>query len=161
MSRYPKTCPPLSRSILLLIFAVLIISQLTVFIPETQGADQTDPPPADPQFPLYPEIRPNVEFWIRIFARVRADQGLLHDTEDLSIIYGAIRLEKGDSYQIRKKTGRSKKKPFKSIKIYFLHLPAANPRKHRMKRKSPGFSAQTPRKRITKKLPFESGVRPA
>lgn len=43
-------------------------------------------------FPLYPSIRPNVRFWEDIYARYSTRQGVLHDQENLDIIYGVVDL---------------------------------------------------------------------
>ncbi len=45
---------------------------------------------ADTLFPLPESLKPNVDFWIHVFARLASDTGLLHDTEDLSIIYQTL-----------------------------------------------------------------------
>lgn len=43
-------------------------------------------------FPLYPCIKPNVNFWIKIYTRYDVTDGVLHDSEDLSVVYGIIPL---------------------------------------------------------------------
>ena len=35
-------------------------------------------------------LKPNVEFWIHVFARLEGGSGVLHDDEDLSIIYQTL-----------------------------------------------------------------------
>jgi membrane-bound lytic murein transglycosylase D len=42
---------------------------------------------ASPHFPLPKALEPNVAFWIKVFAEVDSRGGLLHDPEDLRIIY--------------------------------------------------------------------------
>lgn len=44
------------------------------------------------QFPLYACIRPNVDFWLKIYTRYDVTEGVLHDNSNLSIIYGIIPL---------------------------------------------------------------------
>lgn len=45
---------------------------------------------ADSRFPIYRIIAPNVQFWENIYGKYTGDQGVLHDKDDLSIIYGVI-----------------------------------------------------------------------
>ena len=46
---------------------------------------------SDP-FPLYDCIRPNVEFWKKIYGEYSTSQGLIHDSDNLSIVYGTVDL---------------------------------------------------------------------
>ena len=41
-------------------------------------------------FPMPESLRPNVEFWIHVFARLEGGSGVLHDDEDLHIIYETL-----------------------------------------------------------------------
>ena len=75
-------------------------------------------------FPLYPAIRPNVDFWIRIFTKVSKHQGLLHDTKNLNLIYGTIRLDGSHTHAARKKNRAIKKKAIKKYKSMLLKLAA-------------------------------------
>jgi membrane-bound lytic murein transglycosylase D len=45
-----------------------------------------------PDFPKSASLVPRVEFWKRIYSEVDTGGGLLHDSEDLSIVYEVIRL---------------------------------------------------------------------
>jgi membrane-bound lytic murein transglycosylase D len=47
---------------------------------------------AKPDFPLYKAIAPNVAFWEKVYGTYTSRQGILHDKNDLSIIYGAVDL---------------------------------------------------------------------
>ena len=38
-------------------------------------------------FPLPESLKPNVDFWIYVFARLEGGSGILHDAEDLDVIY--------------------------------------------------------------------------
>ncbi len=56
-------------------------------------------------FPLYPCLRANVQFWESIYSRYTTTQGVLHDTDDLSRVYGVVDLvdwEENDSARINK-----------------------------------------------------------
>ena len=45
---------------------------------------------AGTNFPIYRVIAPNVQFWEKIYGTYTGDQGVLHDKNDLNIIYGVI-----------------------------------------------------------------------
>jgi membrane-bound lytic murein transglycosylase D len=45
-----------------------------------------------PDFPKSPRLVPRVEFWKRIYSEVDTGGGLLHDSEDLSVVYEVVRL---------------------------------------------------------------------
>ncbi|MDH3346859.1 MAG: transglycosylase SLT domain-containing protein [Desulfobulbaceae bacterium] len=47
-------------------------------------------------FPVHPSIQANVDFWDDIYSRYNTTQGILHDKDDLTIIYGVISLVKWD-----------------------------------------------------------------
>ncbi len=49
--------------------------------------------PSDPDFPVYPSIKPNVEFWIDIFTRYAKSQGVIHDNRRLDIVYEIVSLD--------------------------------------------------------------------
>ncbi len=44
------------------------------------------------QFPLYPVIKPNVEFWEKVYGTYTSRQGILHDKNNLDIIYTVVDL---------------------------------------------------------------------
>ncbi len=50
------------------------------------------PAVASKQFPLYPVIVPNVQFWEKIYATYSTRQGVLHDKNNLDIIYTVVNL---------------------------------------------------------------------
>jgi membrane-bound lytic murein transglycosylase D len=45
---------------------------------------------ADELFPLPPELEPDVAFWVGVFTDYDSDQGVLHDTRNLAVIYERI-----------------------------------------------------------------------
>lgn len=65
-------------------------------------------------FPVPSAIRPNVEFWKRIYAVYPTTKGVIHDSEDLSIVYDVIDLvdscKHGSRRQNRARVKRAKKK---------------------------------------------------
>ncbi|RUM37095.1 MAG: lytic transglycosylase [Desulfobulbus sp.] len=50
------------------------------------------PAMAESQFPLYPIIQANVGFWEKIYGTYTTRQGILHDKENLDIIYAIVNL---------------------------------------------------------------------
>ncbi len=52
--------------------------------------------PAAERFPLYPCIKANVKFWEDIYSRYSSQQGILHDSENLSRVYTVVELESSD-----------------------------------------------------------------
>jgi membrane-bound lytic murein transglycosylase D len=53
--------------------------------------------PADTGFPMYPIIMPNIRFWEKIYGAYREDQGVLHDRDNLDVIYGVINFVSKDT----------------------------------------------------------------
>jgi membrane-bound lytic murein transglycosylase D len=53
-------------------------------------------------FPVYPSIRPNIEFWKSVYAQYSSKQGILHDNRNLNLIYGVIKLRHPDAFGARK-----------------------------------------------------------
>jgi membrane-bound lytic murein transglycosylase D len=47
---------------------------------------------AGPRFPLYPVIAPNVHFWEKVYGTYTSRQGILHDKDNLEIIYTVVDL---------------------------------------------------------------------
>ncbi len=69
-------------------------------------------------FPLYTCIKPNVDFWFKIYTQYSSDQGVIHDKRRMERIYGVIPLE--DPYRpggrkINKRRIKAAKKKFKGI----------------------------------------------
>lgn len=44
------------------------------------------------KFPIYPAIKKNIKFWENIYGTYTSRQGVFHDREDLSIVYGVANL---------------------------------------------------------------------
>jgi membrane-bound lytic murein transglycosylase D len=53
---------------------------------------QLPAPSAAAHFPTYDVIRPNVAFWIKVYTEYTTRQSIVHDSEDLTIIYDVIDL---------------------------------------------------------------------
>jgi membrane-bound lytic murein transglycosylase D len=77
-------------------------------------------------FPLYPCIEPNVSFWKSIYAHYSNNQGVIHDKENLNIIYGVIELEDPDlpgGRKINRERIKKAKKKYKVILKKLAHYP--------------------------------------
>lgn len=75
-------------------------------------------PAAAELFPLYPAIRNNVAFWEDVYNRYSTTQGVLHDQNDLSKVYGVVELLDWDapgSAHINKERIRIARQRYKSI----------------------------------------------
>jgi len=81
---------------------------------------------ASDSLPLYPCIKPNVEFWTKIYSEYSTTHGVIHDSRDLSIIYEVIRLKKGDSRSVRKTNRKRRDRARKKYERILKQL-AANP----------------------------------
>jgi peptidoglycan lytic transglycosylase D len=46
-------------------------------------------------FPVYPSIEPNVKFWTKVYSEYSTAQGVLHDSQNLNIIYEVVELKIG------------------------------------------------------------------
>ena len=44
-------------------------------------------------FPCPSEVKPIVDFWIDIFSKYTTDEGVLHDSKDLTVIYEIINIQ--------------------------------------------------------------------
>ena len=53
-------------------------------------------------FPVYPSIEPNVKFWTKVFSEYSTAQGILHDSQNLNVIYEVIDLKDPDRYGSKK-----------------------------------------------------------
>ena len=65
---------------------ILFLSFALLFSPTSGYAARTS------RFPIYRAIVPNVLFWEKVYGRYTSRQGILHDKNDLSIIYGIVDL---------------------------------------------------------------------
>lgn len=103
------------------IFVSVFLATLTLFPSQTRAAVEQAPPAAeDPLFPVYPAIRPNVDFWITIFTRYDRSRGVVHHTRDLSKVYGVISLDPDRTRTAAKKNRTVKEKALKEWKNALL-----------------------------------------
>ncbi|MEA1933437.1 MAG: transglycosylase SLT domain-containing protein [Thermodesulfobacteriota bacterium] len=74
--------------------------------------------PVDDLFPIYPCIRPNVNFWEKVYTKEPSNRGFIHDSINLDIIYDVIDVKKqGEpgARKINKKRIKAAKKKYKNI----------------------------------------------
>jgi membrane-bound lytic murein transglycosylase D len=72
----------------------------------------------DTLFPVYPCIKPNVRFWTKVYTQYSTRQGILHDSENLNVIYDVIELKSPNQYNARKineKRINAAKRKYRSI----------------------------------------------
>ena len=85
----------------------------------------TSPPSqvlAREDFPVYPVIKPNVDFWIDVFTRYSRSQGVVHDMRDLSRVYGTIALDPDKTRNAAQKNQQHKKKTLGRYKAALMNL---------------------------------------
>jgi membrane-bound lytic murein transglycosylase D len=75
--------PGLLKSVVFLSLGFLLITT----VPRAVSADVTDP------FPVFPGIVANVEFWKKIYTQYHTRQGVIHDTDNVAIVYEIIDLK--------------------------------------------------------------------
>jgi membrane-bound lytic murein transglycosylase D len=109
--------------ILLLCFCVpLCFATPTKLFATTNSKTQIADKLADIDFPSYPSIKPNVDFWIKIFANTSKSQGVIHDINNLSIIYEVVRLDASNTVRGNKKNKKIKKAVNKKYKNILIKL---------------------------------------
>ncbi|MBT4838908.1 MAG: LysM peptidoglycan-binding domain-containing protein [Methylococcales bacterium] len=67
---------------------------------------------ASKDFPVPDGIKPNVNFWIKIYSSVSSNSGLIHDNESMQVIYNKITFKKNSSRKSRRRQAR------KAVKYY-------------------------------------------
>ena len=90
------------------LFALVCI--LVVFSSDIQAESGT--------FPVYECIKPNVTFWTKIYTEYESNQGVIHDSRNLGIIYGVIKLEdpyRAGGRKINRNRIKKEKKKYKGI----------------------------------------------
>ena len=77
---------------------------------------------SDSDFPTYPAIKPNVEFWVDIFTKYSKSHGVIHDSRNLDIIYEIITLDDSNTLRARRKNRKKIKKVIKKYNNILLNL---------------------------------------
>jgi membrane-bound lytic murein transglycosylase D len=74
----------------LILAAILIVSTFPPFPPSVRAADGAEM--QSPHFPRPPLLDPNVEFWKQIYTEYGVGDFVLHDRNNLGVIYGVVRV---------------------------------------------------------------------
>ena len=77
-------------------------------------------------FPTYPIIQNNIKFWQDVYTHYSSTQGILHDDEDLSIIYDIIELE-AENVEGYQKINQNRIKARKKKYLNILKKLTSNP----------------------------------
>jgi len=88
-----------------------LIIFITIFA-TAPGSEATE------QFPVFDSIRTNVQFWENVYSRYTTTQGILHDQDDLSIVYTVVNLvewETPGSARINKRLVKLARQHYKAI----------------------------------------------
>jgi membrane-bound lytic murein transglycosylase D len=87
-------------------------------------------------FPVPPCIQPNVDFWKRVYSEYHTGQGVIHDNQNLSIVYGTVEILKPDRPGAGKANRRRIKTAKKTYKTLLQKLargiPPSNPEEQRV-----------------------------
>lgn len=80
-------------------------------------------------FPVYSSIEPNVKFWTRVYSEYTTAQGILHDSQNLNIIYEVIELLAPGRFgakTINEKRTQEAKRKYKEILIKLAQNPSVS-----------------------------------
>jgi len=69
-------------------------------------------------FPTYKCIEPNIAFWKKVFGEYPSDIGLIHDSDNLAVIYEVVKVESTDNRSSR----RSNRQKIKKIKRKYQEI---------------------------------------
>lgn len=69
----------------------------------------------DSPLPRPAALKPAVDFWTRVYTEVDTDAGLIHDRDNLAVVYEVIRLDPEGSRRSRVRAVRASKKHYKQI----------------------------------------------
>ena len=75
----------------------------------------TAPTVADETFPQPPELQPDVDFWVDIFTRYTTNQGVLHDTRNLAVVYTHIDFKSSDGRRTRQRAAGQRRDALKDV----------------------------------------------
>jgi membrane-bound lytic murein transglycosylase D len=70
---------------------------------------------ADETFPQPPQLQPDVDFWVDIFTRYTTNQGVLHDTRNMAVVYEHIDFSAADSRRTRQRAAAKRRDALKVV----------------------------------------------
>ncbi|HCY87254.1 MAG TPA: lytic transglycosylase [Desulfobacteraceae bacterium] len=133
------------------------------FGPAATAATRAPSVSAPDDFPVYPVIKPNVDFWIDIFTKYSRGEGVVHDARDLSRIYGTVKLNPENTRKAAKQNRKVKKKAIKNYKAVLTKLAAGKaPATAKEKKVAALFGANTTPsvfKRASRNLRIQTGLK--
>jgi len=100
---------------------------------------------ANQDFPLYPAISKNVQFWEKIYGVYSLKQAVIHDSEDLSKIYQVVSLVDLDEPGAQQQNSAIQKQAcekYRSILTKLADRPPSNPEEEHVAALFPGKNAR-------------------
>ena len=94
----------------------LLLLMPFMFILGSEVRAENDP------FPVFPVIESNVAFWKKVYSEYTTEEGIIHDADDLNLIYRVIPLEKPDTPGSRKINHQRTKTAKREIKTILKQL---------------------------------------
>lgn len=70
---------------------------------------------ADETFPQPPELQPDIDFWVDIFTRYTTNQGVLHDSRNLAVVYEHLDFSPGDGPRARQRQAKRRREALQVI----------------------------------------------
>ena len=70
---------------------------------------------AQEAFPQPVELRPDIDFWVSIFTRYTTDQGVLHDSRNLAVVYDVIDFESDLGRRARQRRVSSRREKVQAV----------------------------------------------
>jgi len=101
--------------------------------------------PAAEEFPVYGVIRPNVDFWIDIFTKYSRADGVIHDSRDLSRVYGVLKLNPANTRTAAKQNRKTKETALKKYKAALLQLTKGKPPANSLEKKLAAHFGKNPK----------------
>ncbi|MGA1795238.1 MAG: lytic transglycosylase domain-containing protein [bacterium] len=95
---------------------ILIIVVLILFTSVTFTGNPAFPSTEGDPFPRPAELEPSIEFWKKIYTVYTTEEGVIHDSDDLTIIYEVVNLAGTDGMtDVRRKRIRRVKEKYRDI----------------------------------------------
>lgn len=114
-------------------------------------------------FPLYDEIRPQVAFWTEIYSRYYSTQGLLHDRDDLRLVYTVLEVENTWDAAARRRNQDAIKEVREHYQRILRHLAAGNAPRNAEERRVQALFGQRPdpqrMRQAADNIRFQRGLR--
>jgi len=88
-----------ARRVAALVVAALMFAAVGAVAPlgaQPAAADAAGSAPMSREIPRPPELRRDVDFWIRVYSEITTLQGFLHDERNLAIVYETLSLPAGE-----------------------------------------------------------------